>query len=210
MFRNGLFTEFPAWFFRVPIGDVPLHVLNAQHGGVCYLSEVMAVHRVHSGGIWSSRDSISAQVANIELYHIFGNVLPAEYQPVIYRRSLGFLQLVGNAFAEQLGSEPIAMIGIHAAEQEIGQIATEYRLGNEAQAVALKAFFAHLLFNRKANIDGRALRHILVRTVKSDFGLLRNRSFWYFAIEAYAGRSVAELLRHGFRRGLSVFAQRGR
>ncbi len=54
MFRAGLFGEIPDWFFQLPMGDWPLHVLNAQHGTIDYIDEVMAAYRMHPGGAWSA------------------------------------------------------------------------------------------------------------------------------------------------------------
>ena len=54
MFRNNLFGEIPEWFYRGLPGDWFLHILNAQHGNVRYLNEVMAVYRKQPGGAWSS------------------------------------------------------------------------------------------------------------------------------------------------------------
>jgi glycosyltransferase involved in cell wall biosynthesis len=53
MFRNGLIGELPSWFFTAPSADWPLHILNAHHGDVGYIDTVMAVYRLHSGGVWS-------------------------------------------------------------------------------------------------------------------------------------------------------------
>jgi glycosyltransferase involved in cell wall biosynthesis len=54
MFRNRLFHRFPDWFEGMPGGgDWPLHVLNAQHGKIGYLDEVLGCYRIHPGGIWS-------------------------------------------------------------------------------------------------------------------------------------------------------------
>ena len=58
MFRSQLFEEFPNWYFTVPLGDWPLHVLNARHGNIGYIDEVMGVYRVHSGGRWSSKSKV--------------------------------------------------------------------------------------------------------------------------------------------------------
>jgi glycosyltransferase involved in cell wall biosynthesis len=69
MFRNHLFDEFPQWFLHVPAGDLPLHVLNAQRGYIGYIDEVMAVHRIHSGGVWSPKatsDRLEARIAILE------------------------------------------------------------------------------------------------------------------------------------------------
>jgi glycosyltransferase involved in cell wall biosynthesis len=57
IFRNGLFAEFPAWYFdaRVARGfdDWVLYVLNAEHGDIGYLDETLSAYRVHGGGAWS-------------------------------------------------------------------------------------------------------------------------------------------------------------
>ncbi|MDZ7740334.1 MAG: glycosyltransferase [Bacteroidota bacterium] len=52
VFRDGLFGEFPNWFAKCPIGDYPLHMLNAQFGKIRYFPEIMGVYRVHNGGVW--------------------------------------------------------------------------------------------------------------------------------------------------------------
>lgn len=57
MFRRGLIDEFPAWYFRATIPDWPFHVLNAEHGLIGYLDEVLSAYRVHGGGAWSDRIS---------------------------------------------------------------------------------------------------------------------------------------------------------
>lgn len=53
MFRHRLFPEFPDWFYDMPTGDMPLHVLNAQKGDIGFIDEVMAAYRIHEGGVWS-------------------------------------------------------------------------------------------------------------------------------------------------------------
>lgn len=53
LFRNGLLKEFPSWFNKSPIGDYPLHMLNAKYGKIKYFSEPMAVYRRHENSIWS-------------------------------------------------------------------------------------------------------------------------------------------------------------
>jgi glycosyltransferase involved in cell wall biosynthesis len=55
VFRARLFPEFPRWFFQSAFGDWPLHVLNAQHGRIGYLHEVLAVYRRHAGGVLSGQ-----------------------------------------------------------------------------------------------------------------------------------------------------------
>lgn len=53
LFRAGLFTEFPKWHLKATCGDWPMHIMNARHGWIGYLPEVMSVYRRHRGGVWS-------------------------------------------------------------------------------------------------------------------------------------------------------------
>lgn len=74
VFRKGLFGGFPPWYFRMPQGDWPLHLLNAQHGDIGYLDEVMAVHRTHSGSTWeglSHLEELSRRLRSRELVEAY-------------------------------------------------------------------------------------------------------------------------------------------
>jgi glycosyltransferase involved in cell wall biosynthesis len=53
MLRNHLFQDIPNWYWRMCFGDLPLYVLQAEHGDIGFIDEVMAVYRIHAGGIWS-------------------------------------------------------------------------------------------------------------------------------------------------------------
>jgi len=83
MFRSQLFEEFPDWFYRADIGDWPLHVLNAQHGNIGYIDEVMAAYRVHSGGIWSSRSRVKVLDASIRTAELIKESLSFENRKII-------------------------------------------------------------------------------------------------------------------------------
>ena len=68
MYRRGLFKEFPDWFYKTPLADWPLHILNAQHGDIGYISEVMGAYRIHGGGIYSSMGEMEQVKGMIEMY----------------------------------------------------------------------------------------------------------------------------------------------
>lgn len=53
MLRAGLLSRLPQWFDTLPFGDWPLHILHARHGAIGYLDEVMAVYRIHPGGLYA-------------------------------------------------------------------------------------------------------------------------------------------------------------
>lgn len=65
IFRRGLFREFPQWFYECKMGDWPFHILNAHHGDIGYIDEVMAVYRAQSTGVWSSKNQMENKIDSI-------------------------------------------------------------------------------------------------------------------------------------------------
>lgn len=55
VYRRDSVGELPKWLNEMKLGDWPLMALAAQSGKIHLMDDVMAVYRVHSGGIWSSR-----------------------------------------------------------------------------------------------------------------------------------------------------------
>ncbi|MEO7044418.1 MAG: glycosyltransferase [Ferruginibacter sp.] len=53
VYRNGLFNQFPNWYFSLKMGDWPLNLLNAQFGDFWYVPKIMGVHRIHQKGLWA-------------------------------------------------------------------------------------------------------------------------------------------------------------
>jgi glycosyltransferase involved in cell wall biosynthesis len=83
VFRRGLFTEFPEWFFSARIGDWPVHILNAQHGNIGYLNEVMAAYRVHDDNWWSWEPSAQKLLEEIRLLDHVNAYLGFKYNQLI-------------------------------------------------------------------------------------------------------------------------------
>lgn len=94
MFRARLFDEFPSWFYNFPIGDWPLHILNAEYGNIGYLDEMLGVYRVHSGGLWSGSMSANRRFDDIEkmiyMYEMINCHLNFKYNEKI-RKSVTYL-----------------------------------------------------------------------------------------------------------------------
>jgi hypothetical protein len=69
------------------MGDWPLHILNALHGKIGYINEVMAVHLNHRGGAWAAmrQNRLEAQKATILLYDNLYTHLDAKFRPNIVR-----------------------------------------------------------------------------------------------------------------------------
>jgi glycosyltransferase involved in cell wall biosynthesis len=58
MYRWGSAGPRPDWFLDLKLGDWPQHILVARSGKIELMDEVMAVYRVHSGGVWTSGKTI--------------------------------------------------------------------------------------------------------------------------------------------------------
>ena len=79
MFRKGLIRELPEWFVKMPMGDWPLHILNAHHGYIGYIDENMSVYRIHRHGRWLSQGKIKINLSEIKAYNILRNHLDRKY-----------------------------------------------------------------------------------------------------------------------------------
>ena len=68
------------------MGDWPLHVLNARHGLIGFLDESMAAHRMHAGGIWTSRKQFELDVESVEAWRYFRACLDRCHRKVVNER----------------------------------------------------------------------------------------------------------------------------
>ena len=55
VYRNNLFEKFPDYFYKAPVGDYFLHLLNSRYGKIFCFDEIMAIYRVHETSYWSSK-----------------------------------------------------------------------------------------------------------------------------------------------------------
>jgi glycosyltransferase involved in cell wall biosynthesis len=87
MFRAGLYGELPSWYLDMPTFDWPLHVLNAEHGTIGYIDEVLGAYRVHPAGFWSMQMAHYRRVTDIEAmiraYHFIDGHTGGRYRETI-------------------------------------------------------------------------------------------------------------------------------
>lgn len=84
MFRRGLFGEVPSWYDDFfPITDWPLHILNAGHGLIGYIPEVMGAYRHHTGGLYSIFDETERLKKIFDFYKKINLSLEFRYDAVI-------------------------------------------------------------------------------------------------------------------------------
>ena len=89
LFRARLFPDFPAWYGRTPVGDWPLHVLNAEHGDIGYINRILAAYRVHGGGVWSSLSVLESDKINIQVAEAIDAHLGFKYTRAI-RKNIAY------------------------------------------------------------------------------------------------------------------------
>lgn len=145
MFRNGLVPKVPEWVSLLPMGDWPLHILNALHGKVGYINETMAVHMNHRGGAWAAmRQSwLEEQKANILLYDNLYTDFDAKYRPMIAR-----------LFHE-------ACVNIAKGYEDLNEL-------NQAKHYVIMSFRKHLVISKELfKIWLRLYMPILYKTMKN-------------------------------------------
>jgi glycosyltransferase involved in cell wall biosynthesis len=83
VFRRGLIGTVPAWYDGFfPITDWPLHLLNAEHGHIGYLPEVMSVYRYHSSGCYSPWSEKEKQAETLRLLHRMNECMEFRHHPL--------------------------------------------------------------------------------------------------------------------------------
>ena len=89
LFRARLFPEFPEWYLRMPIGDWPLHVLNAEHGDIGYINQNFGAYRIHGNSVWSSLSALEMFRKNIQVAEAIDAHLRFRYTRAI-RKNIAF------------------------------------------------------------------------------------------------------------------------
>lgn len=85
MFRAKHISKFPDWFMSMPMGDWPLHVLNAEKGTLAFLPETMAAYRVHDGGVWSRSSRMAILKKSLVAIEVINKHLEYRYRRIVDR-----------------------------------------------------------------------------------------------------------------------------
>lgn len=74
VFKNRLLPpQLPPCYYKAPMADYPIHLLNAMHGAVFYINEVSATYRLHAAGEWGRLNTLG------RLKHILGGIQCAQH-----------------------------------------------------------------------------------------------------------------------------------
>ena len=83
IFRRGLFGDFPDWWQEMEFPDWPLHILNALHGKIGFIPEVMSIYRIHSGGRYSGGNPVNNKKRKIRMYNYLNKIFDYKYNEII-------------------------------------------------------------------------------------------------------------------------------
>jgi glycosyltransferase involved in cell wall biosynthesis len=112
IFRRGLFGELPSWFYGVTLGDWALHLMNAQHGKIGRLSDVMAAYRIHPEGFWPSLGPERQRIEIIKVLDHISREVDSKFARQIRTVKAGwYYQLAGIALQERQRFKAMAFLG---------------------------------------------------------------------------------------------------
>jgi glycosyltransferase involved in cell wall biosynthesis len=192
MVRRGLVRRMPDWVSELAMADWPFVILNAQHGTVGYINEVMAAYRIHSGGVYSSQSNMRRIAHDIRAYGKLNRHL-----------GLGYSAIIRSAVAKKW--EDLIAVAINDAcvapfVEILDGSAEELRLAGKSRRCALAKVHLGLVFASHEARDRKGVWRHLAKAVWYGPGCLRSRGVWSIGAEAYLGRRVSGWLRRGARR----------
>ena len=85
LFRRKLMSERPRWISKLEPGDWVMWILLGQYGKIGYLPQILAVYRVHFGGMWSTKSEKWAK-GPVTMFEALAEHLLPKYRPLIQRR----------------------------------------------------------------------------------------------------------------------------
>jgi glycosyltransferase involved in cell wall biosynthesis len=193
MFRRGLFGEFPAWYLTMGVGDWPHHILNAEHGDIGYLNEVMAVYRKHRGGVYASRSYDRRFDDVVRMYDALSPHFDHRYDRILAEAKR---RHTAELLVEKVKATASFEEGIAVARSTLDRWQELYGLPGAWCAKALGRVYVHYLFaSRDGRVGRRTARHCFLRMIRHDPSWLRNPGVWSVALDAYLGPKAAQWLR---------------
>jgi len=81
MYRNGLWDDFPDWYYESGIGDYEQFIFTAQHGYIGYIDEVLGAYRTY-GGYYTSSSRVDKLLKRIKMYENMNAHLELKYDAI--------------------------------------------------------------------------------------------------------------------------------
>jgi glycosyltransferase involved in cell wall biosynthesis len=207
MFRLEAFQGLPEWYFERPM-DWPFFILIAQHGDIGYIDEVMAIYRMHAGGVWWWRDPLAKIKVTLPMYAHFYRHLGTAYADIIRTGAskaiaAGAAATYAAADTDGLASSLDFVQTTLDAATDAGYATPAFRRVTKAMSYEALGFVAY----QKRNM--RIARHCYTRALALDPTIARNKGVLSLWFEACFGEK-ASTIRRNLGARLRVYLRRGR
>ena len=139
LWRRPNAEQLPAWFWEVPVGDWPMHVLCAQRGWFGYIDEVMCAHRIHGRGAFVGMPEVAQVRQRLEIRRYLGAHLGESVADTVAAADLRDRFRLAKAFRRegQVGAA-LRELGWCFSHRNQGQRPRLPRLGAEWLRVVLR------------------------------------------------------------------------
>lgn len=128
LFRREVLDPLPVWYFRSSWGDWPLYVMAANEGEMHYLPDVLAAHRVHAGGMFTSSPVLNRRQDEVTFWRALAGAVPQEHEDLRRRRLAQALVELSSAHLE-LGQRRAARASLADSYREWSPPPWRWRAG---------------------------------------------------------------------------------
>lgn len=138
MYRSDSVGPLPDWFVDVTPGDWARHILSARSGKIQLMDEVMAVYRMHSGGMWTSGQPIAQKRELMRMMKALDQHLAFQYSDLIsHWLATSYFDM---AIIERLNGNRMATLKYLAASLRGGRLSLAGRWRALAALVVFSVF----------------------------------------------------------------------
>lgn len=191
MFRNGLVGDLPVWYHDLGMGDWPLWALVTQHGHAGYLNEIMAVYRVHSGGVYSGTSTLEFLPHMLQAYDAINRGLDYKYHDIVMQSKLRHVLDVVEAICPR----SFASTSIREAVRALDTLGQYSDLAPRLMTKLRRRFYVTWFFRAAELGDYQAVRQCLPWIILYDPSQFRNRGVRSNAARALLGQRFTDGLR---------------
>jgi len=130
MFRRRLLGKPPEWILQLAMGDWPQWVLLAQSGDFGFINDTLGVYRIHSRGLWSSKDELTKAQDNLAAYLAFEKYIDG-HSPIVRQNILDY--------EHYLTRRHLSLGNSQVARDHLGEYWKRASLRNARQVIGLVA-----------------------------------------------------------------------
>lgn len=195
MFRNFQPKEFPSWARQLKMLDWLVNIMAAEHGKIGYLNEVMAVYRVHSGGVWSMMGEIWQDKADIEFLNLLKGYFHGSKDAIIDKTLAQRWTKLFGALLEQAKVQHSCQTAVEALHTQLDKWQPNQPYPEGWQAALYSRIYTYFAYQYRTQGDIKASRSCWLDALRLDPGLVRNRGFASISLDYLFGKQLARGLR---------------